>query len=104
MHISEKVYFRSQILGCPSIGEYWNISGVPVLPENVILTFFRKYWWHPEANNTRMKKWSSTVQYSCASIWDLKYTFSHISLGNGSTPNFRMIQKKGRGVKSTNTE
>ena len=26
----------SQILERPSIGEYWNISGVPVLPENVI--------------------------------------------------------------------
>ena len=32
----EKVYFRSQILECPSIGEYWNIFGIPVLPENVI--------------------------------------------------------------------
>ena len=31
----EKVYFRSQILERPSIGEYWNISGVPVLPENL---------------------------------------------------------------------
>ena len=37
----EKVYLRSQILECPSIGQYWNIFGVPVLPENVILTFFR---------------------------------------------------------------
>ena len=35
----EKVYFRSQILERPSIGEYWNISGGPVLPENVIFTF-----------------------------------------------------------------
>ena len=33
----KKVYFRSQILECPSIGQYWNIFGVPVLPENVIL-------------------------------------------------------------------
>ena len=32
----EKIYFRSQILERPSIGEYWNIFGVPVLPENVI--------------------------------------------------------------------
>ena len=31
----EKVYFRSQILECPSIGENWNISGEPVLPENL---------------------------------------------------------------------
>ena len=23
-----------------------------------------------------MKKWSSIVQYSCTSIWDLQYTFS----------------------------
>ena len=36
-----KVYFRSQILECPNIGKYWNISGVPVLLENVIFTFFR---------------------------------------------------------------
>ena len=38
---TEKVNFRSQILECPSIGQYWDIFGVPVLPENVILTFFR---------------------------------------------------------------
>ena len=36
-----EVYFRSQILERPSIGEYWNISGEPVLPENVIFTSFR---------------------------------------------------------------
>ena len=30
----EKVYFRSQILECPSIGQYWNIFGVLVLHEN----------------------------------------------------------------------
>ena len=36
------MYCRSQILECPSIGEYWSISGVPVLPENVIFTFFVK--------------------------------------------------------------
>ena len=29
----EKVYLRSQILERPSIGEYWNIYGVPVLPK-----------------------------------------------------------------------
>ena len=40
---SEKVYFRSLILERPSIGEYWNISGVPVLPKNVIVTFFRTF-------------------------------------------------------------
>ena len=33
-------------------------------------------WWYPEANNTRTQKWSSIVQYSYTSIWDLKYTFS----------------------------
>ena len=37
LKITEKVYFGSQILERPSIGEYWNISGVPVLPENVII-------------------------------------------------------------------
>ena len=38
---AEEVNFRSQILECPSIGQYWNIFGVPVLLENVSLTFFR---------------------------------------------------------------
>ena len=37
MLMLEKVYFRSQILERPRIGEYWNISSVPVLPGNVIL-------------------------------------------------------------------
>ena len=27
-----------------------------------------------------MQKWSSIVQYSCTSIWDLKYTFSSQSI------------------------
>ena len=40
IELLEKVYLRSQILECLSIGEYWNISGVPVLPENVIFMFF----------------------------------------------------------------
>ena len=31
---------------------------------------------HSEAYNTGTQKWSSIVQYSCTSIWDLKYTFS----------------------------
>ena len=48
----EKVYFRSQILECPSIGEYWNIFGVPVLTENVIFTLFRMCWCYSEAYNT----------------------------------------------------
>ena len=72
----EKVYLRSQILERPSIDEYWNISGVPVLPENVIFTFFRTCRCYSEAFNTGTQKWSSIVQYSCTSIWDLKYTFS----------------------------
>ena len=77
---SEKVYFRSQILERPSIDEYWNIFGVPVLPENVILTFLRTCWCYSEAYNTGTQKWSSIVQYSCTSIWDLKYTFSKTSI------------------------
>ena len=72
----EKVNFRSQILERPSIGKYWNILCVPVLSGNVIFTSFRTCWWHPEANNTGTPKWSSIVQYSCTSIWDLKFTFS----------------------------
>ena len=77
---SEKVNFRSQILERPSIGEYWNISGVPVLSGNVIFTFFRTCWCYSEAYNTGMQKWSSIVQYSCTSIWDFKYTFSAFSI------------------------
>ena len=73
---TEKVYLRSQILERPSIGEYWNISGVPVLPENVIFMFFRTRWCYSEAYNTGTQKWFSIFQYSCTSIWDLKYTFS----------------------------
>ena len=38
--LPEKVYFRSQILEHPSIDQCWNISGVPVLPKNVICMFF----------------------------------------------------------------
>ena len=36
----EKVYFKSQILEHPSIGECWNIFGTPVLHKNVIFMFF----------------------------------------------------------------
>ena len=68
LQLTEKVYFRSQILEHPSIGEYWNISGVPVLSENVIFMFFRTCWCYSEAYNTGMRKWSSIVQYSCTSI------------------------------------
>ena len=82
MQTREKVNFRSQILERPSIGEYWNISGVPVLPENVTFTFFRTCWYYSEAYNTGTQKWSSIVQYSCTSIWDLKYTFSQTSYHN----------------------
>ena len=77
----KKVYFRSQILERPSIGEYWNIFGVPVLPENVISAIFRTCWCYSEAYNTRTQKWCSIVQYSCTSIWDLKFTFSMHTLG-----------------------
>ena len=69
-----KVYFGSQILERPSIGEYGNIFGVPVLPENVIFMFFRTCWCYSEVYNTGMQKWSSIDQYSYTSIWDLKYT------------------------------
>ena len=80
MEMREKVHFRSQILERPSIGEYWNISGVPVLHENVIFAFFRTCWCYSKAYNTGTQKWSGIVQYSCTSIWDLKYTFSEMSI------------------------
>ena len=72
----EKVNFRSQILVRPGI-EYWNIFVVTVLPEIVTFTFFRTCWCYSEAYNTGKQKWFSIVQYSCTSIWDLKYTFPH---------------------------
>ena len=84
MQVSEKVYFRSQILVHPSIGEYWNISGVPVLPENVIFTFFRTCWCYSEAYNTGTQKWSSIVQYSCTTVpgtWSILFPkFPHTML------------------------
>ena len=43
----EKVYLRSQILERPSIGEYWNISCVPVLPKIVILECVSAYLLFP---------------------------------------------------------
>ena len=72
----EKVYFRSQILERPIIGEYWSIFGVPVLPENMIFRFFRTCCYYSEGYNTGTQKWSSIGQYLCSSIWDLKHTFS----------------------------
>ena len=80
INIREKVYFRSQILECPSIGEYWNISNVPVLPENVIFTFFRMCWCYSEAYNTGTQKRSSIVQYSCTSIWTWSILFPRLGL------------------------
>ena len=97
----EKVNFRSQILERPSIGEYWNICGVPVLSGNVIFTFFRTCWCCSEAYNTGMKKWSSIAQYSCTSIWDFKYTFSDLRIKMGlklcsfSLPNTKFSYAKG---------
>ena len=42
----KKEHFRTQILECSSIDEYWNIFGFPVLPKKVIFTFFRMCWQH----------------------------------------------------------
>ena len=93
LKVPEKVYFRSQILECPSTGEYWNISGVPVLPENVIFTFFRTCWCYSETYNTGTQKWSSIVQYSCTSIWDLKYTFSKVPLCHWFNTDFLTVHR-----------
>ena len=70
-----KVYFWSQILDCLSIGECWNISGVLVLPENVMFTSL-EHASAIQAHNTGKQKCSRVVQYMCTSIWDLKYAFS----------------------------
>ena len=51
------------------------------IAQSVIFTFFRMWWWDPAANNTGMPKWCNIVQYSCTSIWDLKYhIFQNLSL------------------------
>ena len=44
IHVPEMVYIQvyPDTETLKYIGEYWNSSGVPVLPENVIFTFFRK--------------------------------------------------------------
>ena len=95
-----KVYFRSQILERPSSGEYWNIFGVPVLPENVIFRFFRKSWRHPGANNAGTQKWSRNVQYSCTSIWDLKDIFSaQCSYNIIATPYHNTFRYKDKNLK-----
>ena len=38
----KKVYFRSKILDCPSIGKNWIISAVLVFLKNVIFVSVRK--------------------------------------------------------------
>ena len=84
-----------------SIAKYWNISSVAVLPENVIFTFFRTCWCYSDAYNTGTQKWSSIVQYSCTSIWDLKYTFSYllffsmVSLKKKKSWKFALLQSVG---------
>ena len=65
----EKVYCRSQMLERPSIGKNWNISGVPVLLENVIFTFSKTCQYYKEAHNTATQKRSSIAQYSCTSSY-----------------------------------
>ena len=40
--IRKKVYSKSQILECPSIGEYWNIFSVPVLYSIIMKSLFPK--------------------------------------------------------------
>ena len=48
-----------------------------VLLENVLCSLECASVIHAEAHKTRwMQKWDSIVQYSCTSIWDLKYMFS----------------------------
>ena len=42
----------------------------------MIFTLFRTCWCYSDAYNTGTQKWCSIAQYSCTSIWDLKYTFS----------------------------
>ena len=60
----------------PSIGGYWNISGAPVLLENVIFTFFRTCLCYPKAYNTGMQKWCSIIQYVYQYPGLKVYTFS----------------------------
>ena len=79
----KKVNFSSHILKHPSTGEYCNIYGVQVLSKNVTLTFFRKTRFILLSRSSRYwnVEWPVVVQYSCTSIWDLKYTFySNVSI------------------------
>ena len=73
------------ILQVPDTGtfQYWWILEhfwCNSMLETMIFTFFRTCWRYAQTYNTGMQKWSSIVQYSCTSIWDLKYTFSHLHI------------------------
>ena len=62
-----------------SIGEYWNIFGVPVLHENVIITFIKRAGGIQK--QTILERQNGLVLLNTrvpvsASIWDLKNTFS----------------------------
>ena len=41
--------------------------------------------------NTGTQKWFSIVQYSCTSIWDLKYTFSGIFYKLTTNANIKVV-------------
>ena len=96
----EKVYFRSQILDRPSIGEYWNIFGVPVLPENVIFTFFRTCWCYLELTILEHKKGLvlSNTRVPVSGTWSILFPpnliifWLHTTL-YGSAAGCRSIQK-----------
>ena len=78
INLGEQVYFKSQIL----VHEYWTILdhfGVPVLfasgsnqhvLENVNITF--------SSNTGTLEMFQFSPILGCSSIWDLKYTFSHV--------------------------
>ena len=78
----EKVYFRSQILERPSIGEYWNIFGVPVLPENVIFTFFRTCWCYLELTILERKNGLvlSNTRVPVSGTWSILFPFDLLKL------------------------
>ena len=53
-----KDVLQISLLEHPSISEYWEVSGVPVLPKNVVFMFIRRCWCYADGHRLECRKWS----------------------------------------------
>ena len=74
----QKVYFKSQILKCPSIDEYRSILVHQYCPVNVYLYGLEQAIFIHKLSNTQTEIWSSIVQYTQSSILESKCTLSQV--------------------------